>query len=200
LASLASFAGVKPSVLTQSAVDMGDGTYTVQFESGSTPVFLRVSNQMPAGPFGGFMYAHPGSSGTIWAMVMEKAFCYFRSGANTYASINDGLMGEAYSDLGVSSSSFSPSGYSDSSFYSMVLNDLNNNEAVTLATSSSAPNLVSSHAYTLVSVYNLNGVNYYVVRNPWGTSGDSVENGQGYATLTFAQVTANFTLGYQAVG
>ena len=200
LASLAAFAGVKPSVLTQSAVDMGDGTYTVQFESGSTPVFVRVSNQMPVGPFAGFMYAYPGANNTMWAMVLEKAFCYFRTGANTYASINSGLMGEAYSDLGVNSSYFAPGAYTDSSFYSMMSNNLNNGEAVTFATFSSAPNLVSSHAYTLVSVYNLNGVNYYVVRNPWGTSGDSLENSQGYATLTFAQLTANFTLCYQAVG
>jgi hypothetical protein len=46
--------------------------------------------------------------------------------------------------------------------------------------------LVSSHAHTLISVSNINGVNYYVVRNPWGTSGDPLENGQGYATFHLA--------------
>jgi uncharacterized protein YdbL (DUF1318 family) len=201
VSSLAAFAGVKPSVLVGSAVDMGDGTYTVQFMSAGTPKFVRVSNAFSTGPFGGYMYAHPGANNTIWAMVMEKAFCYFRTGANTYASIANGSMGEAYSDLGVSSSSFRPGGYTDSSFYSMMLNDLTLGEAVTLGTYNPAPNLVSSHAYTLVSVFtDSSGVTHYVVRNPWGSSGDSLEDGRGYATLTFAQIVANFTVGYQAIG
>ena len=50
-----------------------------------------------------------------------------------------------------------------------------------------APNLVESHAYTLLSVSNVGGVNHYIVRNPWGESGDSLENSQGIATLTYAQ-------------
>jgi hypothetical protein len=201
LSSLAAFAGEKPSVLLNSAVDMGDGTYTVQFMSGSTPTYVRVSNQMPTGPFGGFMYAHPGANNTMWAMVLEKAFSYFRTRANTYASISSGWMSEAYADLGVNSSSFYAGSYTDNAFAALMLNDLNNHEAVTLATYSPAPNLVSSHAYTLVSVYtNSSGTNEYVVRNPWGVSGDSLEDGQGYATLTFAQVVANFELGTQATG
>jgi hypothetical protein len=200
VASLAAFAGEKPSVLTESAVDMGDGTYVVQYESGSTPVFVRVSSDMPTGPFNGLMYAHPGTNGTIWAMVMEKAFCYFRNGANTYASISSGSMGEVYADLGVSYSSFNPNSYSESSFYSMMQSDLSGGKAVTLGTSVSPPNLVGAHAYTLISVYkDASGVTHYVVRNPWGSSGDALEDGGGYATLTFAQVVANFLLGYQAL-
>jgi hypothetical protein len=38
-------------------------------------------------------------------------------------------------------------------------------------------------------------VAHYVVRNPWGVSGDSLENSQGYATLTYSQMVANFTDG-----
>jgi len=196
LSSLAAFAGQNPQVLVQSAVDMGDGTYAVQFMSGNTPTFVRVSNAFSTGPFNGFLYAQPGADGSIWAAVMEKAFAYFRTGANTYASINSGWMGEAYADLGVNSTAFFPSVYTQSSLYNMISSDLAGGQEITLGTSGSAPNLVGDHAYTLVSAYqDSRGITHYTVRNPWGVSGDSLENSQGYATLTFAQLTANFVEG-----
>jgi hypothetical protein len=196
LASLAAFAQQNPQLLVQSAVDMGDGTFTVQFISGGTPTFVRVSNAFSAGPFDGLAYAHPGASGSIWGAVFEKAFAYFRTGANTYASINSGWMGEAYSDLGVSSTAIFPVIDTATSFYSTISTDLAAGDEVTLATSSDAPNLVSDHAYTVVSAYtDSSGVTHYIVRNPWGVSGDALENSQGYATLTFAQVVANFVEG-----
>ena len=199
LSSLAAFAGQNPSLLVQSAVDMGDGTFTVQFISNGKPTFVRVSNAFSAGPFEGLKYAHPGSDGSIWAMVMEKAFAYFRTGANTYASINSGWMGEVYSDFGVSSTFFAPSSCAAAMLFNTLSTDLADGQEVTLATSQSAPNLVSDHAYTLVGVEKINGVAYYVVRNPWGDSGDKLENGLGYATLTYAQLVANFAEGCASV-
>ncbi|MGA2443458.1 MAG: C2 family cysteine protease, partial [Tepidisphaeraceae bacterium] len=200
LSSLAAFAGQNPNVLVQSAVDMGDGTYTVQFISNGKPTFVRVSNAFSAGPFEGLMYAHPGTDGSIWAMVIEKAFAYFRTGANTFASINSGWMGEAYSDFGVNSTSFVPSSYTATTLFNLLSADLSAGKEVTLGTYSSPPNLVGGHAYTLVSAYkDSKGVTYYVVRNPWGVSGDSLENSQGYATLTFAQFVANYADGCASV-
>jgi hypothetical protein len=35
-------------------------------------------------------------------------------------------------------------------------------------------------------------VNHYVVRNPWAQKGGSIEDAQGCATLTFAQLKTNF--------
>jgi len=61
------------------------------------------------------------------------------------------------------------------------------------------PNLVGNHAYTLVSVSNSTGQTLYTVRNPWGFGGTSIEDANGYATLTFAQMQANFTLGVMAL-
>ncbi len=196
LSSLAALAGQQPQTLVQSAVDMGDGTYTVQFENGNTPTFVRVSSAMPKGPFGGYMYAHPGSDGSIWAMVFEKAFAYYRTGANTFNSINSGWMGEVYNDFGVASTNFFPSTYTQSSFYNLITADLAAGDPITLGTGNSAPNLVSDHAYTLISAAkDAKGNTSYVVRNPWGVAGDALENSQGYATLTFAQLTANFADG-----
>jgi hypothetical protein len=200
MSSLAAFADVKPSVLVNSAVDMGDGTYVVQFMSGSTPTYVRVNNTFSTGGFAcGFLYAFPGASQNIWASVIEKAFCEFRTGANTYASIGGGWMSEVYADLGVNSQSFNFSSYNANTFYTLISSDLAKGDAVTLATPNSPPNLVGDHAYTLLSTLMVNGIPMFTVRNPWGVSGDSLENGQGQATLTFAQVVANFEAFTQAV-
>jgi hypothetical protein len=83
LASLAAFTQEDPNWLMESAVDMGDGTYTVQFWVGATPSYVRVSGELSTGPFWGYKYAQPGSSGSIWAPIMEKAWAYFRNGSNT---------------------------------------------------------------------------------------------------------------------
>jgi fibronectin type 3 domain-containing protein len=197
LSSLAAFANTNASVLTQSAVDMNDGTYVVQFMNGTTPTYVRVNSVVSASG-GSPLYARPGSDGDIWAPIMEKAYAYFRTGANTYASLNSGWMGDVYAAFGVGSQAFFPSQMTSSAFYTMVSTDLAAGEAVTLGTGGSAPQLVSDHSYTLISASMVNGVATYVVRNPWGVQGDSLENSQGYATLTFTQLENNFVDGAEA--
>jgi hypothetical protein len=156
---------------------------------------VRVSNQFSTGSVDGFEYAHPGPDGSIWAPVMEKAFCYYRTDANTYASIASGWMGEVYGDFGLNSEEFVPTALAQSILFSTLSTDLAAGDAITLGTPVSPPNLVGDHAYSVVSVYQSNGTMYFVVRNPWGFSGDSLENSQGIATLTYAQFCANFEAG-----
>jgi hypothetical protein len=192
VASLAAFAGVKPSMLQESAVDLGDGTFAVQFFQGGAPVYVRVASDFAVGGFSGYKFAHPGSNNTIWAAVMEKAFCYFRTGDNIYASISSGWMGDVYADLGVNSTAFFSSNYDEGSLFNMLSNGLAGGNAITLGTVS-PPDLVADHAYTLISVSrDATGATHYVVRNPWGESGDSLEDNQGYATLNFTQFVNNF--------
>src|SRR6185312_1775074 len=98
------------------------------------------------------------------------------TGANTYASINSGWMGSVYTNLGVSSSAFFLGSQTSSSFYTLVTNALAHNQPITFGTYN-PQTLVNSHAYTLVGVStDSNGVVHYLVRNPWGVSGDSLEN------------------------
>lgn len=193
LASLAGFAAVNTSVLINSAADLGDGTYVVQFKSGNTPVYVRVNNQLSTGGFAGLKFAH--DDNTIWAPIMEKAWAYFRTRANTYASISGGWMTQVYSAFGVANTTVSI-GSSEANLYNMASAAIAAGKAVTFGTSSNAPNLVRGHAYTLISVSrDSNGIARYVVRNPWGSSGTASENSSGYATLTFAQLQSNFGLG-----
>ena len=197
LASLAAFAEHSPGVLLNSAVDLGDGTYAVRYYEGSYPVYVRVSNEVPSGPYGGYGYAHPGELGSVWAPVMEKAFAYFREGENKYASIASGWMSEAYAALGVASVDFWM-GTSESAFFGLMSTALDKGWAVTLATVVNPPSLVGGHAYTLVRVELVDGVGRYVVRNPWGVSGTAEEDANGYATLTFSDMTRNFVMGTRA--
>lgn len=197
LSSLAAFANLKPATLQESAVDMGDGTYVVGFQQAGAAKYYRVSNDFGVGGYGpGLRYAYYGDSGDIWAMVLEKAFAYARSGANTYASINSGFMDSVYALFGVGSHvDLVSTSTSESDFLGRVSTALSANRPVTLGTPSNpkAPNLVSGHAYTLVRVTTeSDGSHRYVVRNPWGVKGDALEDSDGYATLTFSQVKVNF--------
>jgi hypothetical protein len=131
---------------------------------------------------------------------MEKAFAYFRTGANTYSSISNGWPSDVYSDLNVGSNSFNPGEnflgimfHPDSSLFPECENDLWNGRPVTLCTPDHPANLVGDHCYTLTGVETISGTHYYIVRNPWGDSGDSLENSQGYAVLTYNQLVSNFT-------
>jgi hypothetical protein len=107
-------------------------------------------------------------------------------------------MSNVYSDFGVANTGVNLS-TGESTFFITVNNALNNGKAVTFGTVASPPNVVGSHAYTLIAVSNATGQTLYTLRNPWGFNGTSYEDASGYITLTFAQMQANFTLGTTAV-
>jgi hypothetical protein len=199
LASLAGFAVSSPTMIRERAVDLGDGTYIVKFTQANNAVYVRVSDDLPTTNGTNYRYARPGATGSVWAPVMEKAFAYFRTGANTYASTNAGWMGDVYTAFGVASSTIWLSGTNESAFYTMISGALASGKAITFGTFSSPPKLVGGHAYTLTSVrMGSNGAAIYTVRNPWGVSGRPAENSSGYAELTFAEMVANFQAGVRA--
>lgn len=195
LASIAGFAQTSTAKLMEMAVDMGDGTYVVNFVRSGVQQFVRVDADFAAGGWNGFAYAHPGASGASWAVVLEKAYAFFRYGQNTYASLNSGWMSAVFNDFGVASSGLSV-GTNQQTFFNTVSSKLAAGKAVTLGTGSSAPNLVGGHAYTVMSAsMDASGNSWYVVRNPWGFAGTGSEGAGGLVTLSYAQMQANFTLG-----
>jgi hypothetical protein len=197
LASLAAFANSCPETLRDMAVDLGDGTYAVEFNRGGESTYVRVDGDMVLGGYEGFQNAQPntraGGTGAIWALVMEKAYAYFRAGANTYDSLSYGYMSEAYADLGFGDYEFLVKSQGSSAFYNTVMDALANDRPITLSTFGVGSTLVEGHVYTLVNTFiGARGVQYYTVRNPWGVSGASLENEFGYATLTYKQMLTSF--------
>ncbi len=200
LATLASVAEHDQNLIEQSVVDLGDGTYAVQFsKSSGTKTFVRVDNDLATYSWNRSLpaYANLGNGGSMWVAIMEKAFTYFRKGSGTYSSISSGLMSEVYTDLGKPASSTWTSANSDD-LIAKIEDLLSQNQSVTAAcfNSPTGSNMVTSHAYTVDHVVdNGDGTKSVVVRNPWGVDGYSCNDGSndGYVTLTAAQAFAALT-------
>jgi hypothetical protein len=199
LASIQSFANKIPSRLQQMAVDLGDGTYAVQFKRNGITTYVRVDGELPTASWGAPLYASPqGTGGAIWAPIMEKAYAFFRTGAGTYSSLNSGWTGSVYNDLGVSNSTYSTS-QSTSTLYNTVSSALTAGKAVTIITKGSitgGASLVGSHAYSIVGASLEGGTMYFTLRNPWGIDGVGNDgSNDGYIKLTLAQIQANCSAG-----
>ena len=197
LASIQSLAFAQPAKLEEMAVDLGDGTYAVQFKRGGTTSYVRVDANFPDAPWGGLYYAHPQSGGAIWAEVMEKAYAFFRSGAGTYASLNSGWTGSVFGDLGVSTNTFNTGG---SGLFNQLTTAVNAGKAVAAITVSTMPSgipIIGSHAYSVVATSVVSGVQFVTVRNPWGFdgAGSDSDTSDGLVTITMAQFNQAFTAG-----
>ncbi len=190
LSTLAAVAKVDAMRIEQSVVQLADGSYLVQMFKGGQANYVHVDGSLPTWSWGAPAYANFGQGGSMWVAVMEKAFADFRTGANTYASLNSGWMTESFASLGVASTGF----YSFANagqLMTTIASQLAANKAVTIGINTPAQGapLIGSHAYEVVST---NGTTV-VLRNPWGVDGaghDSNVN-DGYVTVTAAQLFAS---------
>ena len=106
LSVLTSVAKTDATVIRESVVDLGDGTYWVQFRKGGNNVFVRVDAELARlGDINYLPYAKLGAQESMWVAIMEKAYAFFRTGAGTYQSIEAGWMTEAYTALGLNGNS-----------------------------------------------------------------------------------------------
>jgi hypothetical protein len=201
LGALQTMAYSEPGTLRQLAVDLGDGTYAVQFKRGGTTTYVRVDGDLPAnGPYpNGLEYAHPGSSGDLWVPIIEKAYAEFRTGAWSYASLDEGNFGAVFSDFGVAYTSLNST--SSSALYTSILNALNNGKGVTIGTtysiSSGAP-LIYDHTYTITAAWtDSSGTQDVQLRNPWGFDGAGNDGNSADAliTLPVSQLLQNYLYG-----
>ena len=171
MSTLASLATSSPNRLREMAVDLGDGNYVVQFKRGGKFSYVRVTADLPN------WVAHVGGSGDIWALIIEKAYAFFRTGQNTYDSLNAGFSSKVFSDLGISSTSFTPSIYVNGSNAQLkaIQTALASGHAVTAGTDAGlavSASVVESHAYSVVSAFrDARGAIWYAMRNPWGVDG-----------------------------
>jgi len=198
LASLSSLAQVDPSIIRNDIALQPDGTYSIGFQSGKKTVIEKVDTELPVMSDGQPAYAQLGAANSLWAALMEKAFAEFRNGADSYANLNGGWMGEVYGDFGLPSTSSLPS-HSSTSLLAQLQADLRAGKATTVGTpdtvTAGVP-LVADHAYSVASVnLGANGKPVSVtLRNPWGFDGAGNDgDDDGYVTLTAAQVVAAFS-------
>lgn len=201
LATISSIAKINPELIRQSIVDLGDGTFAVQFAKNGVKQYVRVDNDLPTYSWSTttLAYASWGEEGSMWAPLMEKAFAYFRKGQNTYASISSGLMSEVYNAFGTTSTNLFASSYNANSYASAIKDLLDAGKSVTAAcyVNPAGANMVTGHAYTVDSVIDNGDGTYSVrVRNPWGVDAYSSTDGanDGYVTLTAAQAFVGISL------
>ena len=188
LAGIGAIAQDSPRTIRQNIVDFNDGTYGVRLGDS----FFRVDNDLPVdskeqtSP----SYAQLGQPAhqSMWVAIAEKAFAHFRTGANSYASIESGSAVEVNRIFGASSptsrafSWFSSAASMANEIYSRWIN----NEAVTVGfngdkkkeASNTLP-LILGHAYTVTNVIrnSVGTVTGIELRNPWGHDGGKVTSG-----------------------
>ncbi|HVX84351.1 MAG TPA: carbohydrate-binding protein [Phycisphaerae bacterium] len=191
--ALQTLANSSPDRLMEMAVDLGDGTYAIQFKKGGTTEFVRVDGDLPAGgPYAsGLEYAHPGPSGNQWVEIFEKAYAEIGTGGWSYASLNEGWFGNVFANLGVTATSISVN--NGSSLYSAVSSALASGKGVTLGTNPSVWGIpiIGDHTYTVTKAYTDQwGTQYLTLRNPWGYDGAGSDSNtyDGYVTVAASQL------------
>jgi hypothetical protein len=195
LAGLSALADTDPGLLQQSIVALGDGTYAVRFFRGGSDTYYRVDAQLPTnGSSPAYDQLTP--TGALWVALEEKAFAQFRSGQNSYSSLNGGWMDEAYT--AITSASYSApvtSTANADAFAQNLANALAAGHAVTAASNSPSQfPIISNHAYSVHAVNYVGGTWYITVYNPWGFDGASYDSNpsDGLLTLTASQFKTCF--------
>ena len=84
-------------------VDLGDGTYAVQFSRNGQNVFARVDGNLPTW-YNQAAYANTVSKNgnSLWVAIMEKAMTEFMGTTASYSNIDGGWMSTAYDSMGIS--------------------------------------------------------------------------------------------------
>ena len=202
LASLGSVAAANQQLIRNRVVDLGDGTFAVQFTSGGATAYVRVDADLPVND-NGLVYAKLGRQGSLWVAIVEKAYAFFRSGAGSYASLDNGFMADVYDHLGLRNDSLF-SAASAQSLLQRLQADLTNGRAVTMGTRGDTGDVpvMGAHAYMVDSVVtdSLGTITHLRLRNPWGTD-DFAGHGpdDGYILLTAAQAMRVFWFACSAV-
>jgi Ca2+-binding RTX toxin-like protein len=188
VSALSGIAGAHPEVIQRSVADLGDGTYAVRFFSGAVEKFYRVDAQLPVVMIDGVQtLAFAGAGGgTLWAPIMEKAFCFHRSAAQSYAGMEGGTLWSAYDSFHMQHDTDEVFWHSKDSYMTKMRNWLANGGVVTVGTDPAALgcNLATPHAYTVVAISA--DLKTVTLRNPWGVDDDGFKSGpdDGYITIS----------------
>ncbi len=189
LATLSSVAKINADRIRQSVVDLGDGTYAVQFTVSGKTTFIRVDADFQTFSWGGLTYADKGRGNSMWVAVMEKALATVVQGYEVNG-IDGGWMADAYAYLGASSQNIWGA-TSATDLFNKLSTALKSGKSATFAIANvpaGAP-LIASHAYTVDHVtLDAKGNMTVTLRNPWGIDGAGNDGANdGYVTITAQQ-------------
>jgi hypothetical protein len=198
---LSGIARENPDRIKQSVVDLGDGTYAVEFHTDSGVDFYRVDGDLPVDGSGKLKYLETGKDGAIWVAILEKAFAFARpEGNDSYKGLNDGSPDEAYDIMGCQNSlQVLRSGFNSATdLITWIGKTREFGMPVSIGTWDSlngdAGPMVNDHAYDVVKVNKDANGNYVSIelRNPWGKDGknDGSNPNDGYVTITKSQLWA----------
>jgi hypothetical protein len=194
LAALSATAATRPDVIRQTIVDLGDSTYAVELGG----KFYRVDADLPAysaNVYDGqyiLKYAKQGQSNSIWVPLVEKAYAHYRTGANTYASLNGGIGAEVMVALGATEADIQvlrSSNNDGRSALNFIAAHLAQGRTLVMGFGSppaDAP-LAGGHAYMVSRVKRdmAGNVISVVLRNPWAKDGVCIDGkDDGYVTIT----------------
>ncbi len=110
----------------------------------------------------------------LWPKVMEKAYVWFRGydsnghPGNSFAGIEWGDSGTPYRQTGHDAQVVYTGSQNAAQWAQAVQGYLATGQTVMVQTSPSAPTMVQSHVYVILSVYSAGGVWYVNDWNPWG--------------------------------
>lgn len=177
MSGLSASAFTSQNSIRQTIVDQGDGTYAVRLGGkdyrvdADLPTVSASSSELSMAGFG--------KESSIWVPLVEKAYAYHRTGANTYASLEGG--GTATGLEAVGATNISWKGFDGYRTGEEMLEDIAarmaRGQAVGVGFSdqlaAGAP-VFGSHAYNAFRVVrNARGKAIAVViRNPWGVEGE----------------------------
>ena len=193
LAGLGSIADRDPNGIRASVVDFGDGTYGVHLGD----KFYRVDNDLPVAVAGNtsLVYTSLGLGGSVWVSIVEKAYAHYRTGANSYASIEGGFTNDLYEafrldgtgdiqfnviptagTLGsVIKNLFDATNPQTGDPLNVVTFGIGGTDQDEMFNPGSGGLLLSNHQYIMLS-YNADGfgnITSVNLRNPWGIDGGS---------------------------
>jgi Ca2+-binding RTX toxin-like protein len=202
MAPLAALAKTNPNLIKQLVVDLGDGTFAVNFQKNNVDSWVRVDSHLPVYPGTNTpAFAGLGKQSSMWVPIMEKAYAFFRSDFGSYFSVgNGGQPTEPMYHMGVSNRVYNPTVPQE--MVNVISQMLNLGKPVMVGTKGGITNLVERHVYMVESV-TWSGTDYQIkLRNPWGEDGpgaDSVNDGivtvTGTALFNRMHATHGITFG-----
>ena len=196
LAALASVAQAEPEVIRQMIAPLGDGTYAVRFYYNGQPTFIRLDADLPVTASGSLYYARLGPDQELWVPLVEKAYCFFRTHQDSYASIHGGWMSPVYREVTNKAVLAGwTSGQTQQQLYDSLSAYLAQGSAISIGSYSAGGGpIVGGHAYMIKSVQMDAGAMTMTVYNPWGVDGRGYDgNNDGLLTITMTQVQQAFS-------